>query len=158
LLGLGGIVALGAILDILAISVKGLVILALPDIIFRDVKKMGRVRLGGIFEGEPRKGLVQIAEALGKLEDDLHGHRGVVLNELAVLVFLYRNEGNIGQRLGGFDMTVRGHGGNNAEKIAGAQNIPPFLFHHFHFFGYPYLPLTDNKKPVGVLLAFDYNI
>jgi hypothetical protein len=155
--GLDYLVALRTILDILMIGIISLVILALPDIIFGNVKKMGSLRIGGTFEGKPRKGLVQVAETFGKLEDDLHGDPAIVLNKLAVLVFLDRDEGHVRQCLGGFDVAVRGHGGNNAEKIAGAEDIP-FLHHYFHLFGYSHLSLADNKKPVGILFAFDNDV
>jgi hypothetical protein len=148
----------GAILKVLMIGIVGLVILTLFGIVFSHSKEMGNIVFRGTLQGKPGKGLIQIAEPLAELKDNLHRHRAVILYKLAVLIPLNRNKGHIGQGLGGFNMAVGRHGGNDGEKIPRAQDIAPLLLYYLDFLGEPHLALADNKKTVRILLAFDNNI
>ena len=129
----------------------------LAVIVARHLKKIRRANFGGFFQGNPRKGLIQIPELPGKLHDYLHGHLVTLLDKRSVLFFKNRNQHNIGQGLGVFNMTMPRHGGNNAKKVSGAEYLALFLRHHY-FFGDSHFSLLDDIKAVGILLTFNGNI
>jgi len=148
--------SVGAVLDVLAIGIHSLVILLLAQVIFRHVIKVGRAVLSGVFQSKPRQGLVQSSEALGKMQDYFLGYLGILLDKPHVLILANRDQNDVGQGLGGFDMAVGRHCRNNAKEVSGVKLF--FIAFHHCLFGDSYLSLLDDKKTTGVLLAFYNNI
>ena len=145
-------------LQILIVGVEGLVVLILAHVVLGHAEKMRGIGLGGVLEREPRQGLVEIAHALGKGHDDLHGDGSVLLDEKAVLIPVHRDEGAVGHCLGGLDVAVIGHRGDDAEKVAGAEDVPAFLLDDLDLFGNPDLAGADDEEAVCALFAFDDDV
>jgi hypothetical protein len=67
-----------------------------------------------------------------------------------------RNNDKIRQSLGGFDMAMGRHCGNNPEEITRPECISPLFGYNLNGFGYSYPALVDNEKAVRILFAFNH--
>ncbi len=158
LLGDVHVLPLRAVLQISVVGVVGLVVLALAGVVLGDLEQVAGMLGAGALEGQAGHRLVQVAHALGETLDDLHGHRGVVLDEQVVLLAAHGDQGDVGQGLGGLDVAVGGHGGHDPEEVAGSQDVAPLLLDDLDFLADPHLAAADDVKTNGVLLAFDDDI
>ncbi len=153
LLGLVRVRIRGAVLEEAVVGVVGLVVLALPRVVLGHLEQVRRVAAGRVLEGEARERLVEEAHLAGETLDDLQRHGGVALDEQAVLLAGHGDQRDVGEGEGGLDVAVRGHGGDDAEEVAGSEGVSALLLDDLHFLADAHLAAAEDVEVVGLLLS-----
>ena len=82
----------------------------------------------------------------------------ILLDKRPILIAMNGYERTVGHRLRGLDMAVVGHGGDDAERVAGAEDVAALLLDHLDFLGDAHLARSYDEEAVSVLLPLHDDI